>query len=97
MFRLLKTNTFLNTTKRLLSTSAKPDKVTEIKINSNFVVPSLFFTGAGLYLLNNSKFNVNKINWIDLRKMLQESEQILKIELHDNKLARIFLRMTKFI
>ena len=90
MFRLLKNNTFLNTSKRLLSTSVKPGKVTEIKINPGVVVSSLFFTGTGLYLLNNSKVNVNKINWIELKKMLENSEIISKIELHDNKVARIF-------
>ena len=89
MFRLFK-STFLNTTKRFLSTTVKPDKVTEIKINPGLIASSLFFTGTGLYLLNKTNINVEKINWIELRKMLEDKENISKIELHDNKLARVF-------
>ena len=94
MFRIA-TRNLLTKSRRFFSTS-NGNKDIELKINPLFVASSIGFIGSGIYLLN-SKQNIKKINWLELKKMLIENETIDKIELHDDKVARIYKDNTTYL
>jgi ATP-dependent metalloprotease FtsH len=88
MFRITSRN-LLNKSRRFFSTSNDKSKDIELKIHPLFIASSLGVIGSGLYMIK-SQQNVQKINWLDLKKMIMENNNISKIELHDNKVARIY-------
>ena len=94
MFRIA-TRNLLTKSRRFFSTS-NGNKDIELKINPLFIASSIGFIGSGIYLLN-SKQNIKKINWLELKKMLIENETIDKIELHDDKVARIYKDNTTYL
>tara|TARA_B100000524_G_scaffold348059_1_gene251461 strand:- start:6455 stop:8290 length:1836 start_codon:yes stop_codon:yes gene_type:complete len=88
MFRITSRN-LLNKSRRFFSTSNDKSKDIELKIHPLFIASSLGVIGSGLYMIK-SQQNVQKINWLELKKMIMENNNISKIELHDNKVARIY-------
>ena len=88
MFRITNRN-ILTKSRRFFSTSNDKSKDIELKIHPLFIASSLGVIGSGLYIIK-SQQNVQKINWLELKKMIKENNNISKIELHDNKIARIY-------
>ena len=89
MFRNINRNLLGKSRRFFSSVISNKDKDFEIKIHPLFIASSIGFIGSGILLLNNQQ-NIKKINWIELKQMLTENESINKIELHDNKIAKIY-------
>ena len=71
----------------MFSTNTQIDN-NKIKINGLFLLSSLGILGVTYQIINDKK-QPEKINWLKLKEML-ESSNISKIELINNKQAKIY-------
>ena len=90
MFRNFIRPIFNHSKRRMFSTNSKKYKETkEHEVNLAFLTTSILITSSVYYFSNKNKVTIEKINWLTLKKFLEE-ESIKKVEIKENKKAIIY-------